>query len=118
MAALMPSLAEHSTAPILVFDSDGCIRACNRALGEMFGYAAGDLVGTSFGRLLEMPSHDQPRLFRRSDGLVRALMGAAATAGVSMCTPRSAPWTGMATGSASPSCTTCRKFAPIRSCWR
>lgn len=75
MAALMPSLAEHSTAPILVFDSDGGIRACNRALGEMFGYAAGDLVGTSFGRLLEMPSHDQPRLFRRSDGLVRALMG-------------------------------------------
>jgi hypothetical protein len=32
-----------------------------------------DLVGTSFGRLLDMASHDQPRLFRRSDGLVRAL---------------------------------------------
>jgi diguanylate cyclase len=73
-AALMPALAEQSTAAILIFDSDGCIRSCNRALGEMFGYAAGDLVGTSFGRLLDIPSHDQPRLFRRSDGLVRALI--------------------------------------------
>jgi diguanylate cyclase (GGDEF)-like protein/PAS domain S-box-containing protein len=73
-AALMPALAEHSTAPILVFDSDGRIRACNRALGEMLGYPAAELVGTSFGRLLDMPSQDQPRLFRRSDGLVRALV--------------------------------------------
>jgi diguanylate cyclase (GGDEF)-like protein/PAS domain S-box-containing protein len=73
-AALMPALAEHSTAPILVFDSDGRIRACNRALGEMLDYPAAELVGTSFGRLLDMPSQDQPRLFRRSDGLVRALV--------------------------------------------
>ena len=70
----MPALAEHSTAPILVFDSDGRIRACNRALGEMLDYPAAELVGTSFGRLLDMPSQDQPRLFRRSDGLVRALV--------------------------------------------
>jgi diguanylate cyclase (GGDEF)-like protein/PAS domain S-box-containing protein len=74
VAALIPALAEHSTAPILVFDSDGCIRSCNRAFGEMLGYPAADLVGTSFGRLLDMPSQDQPRLFRRSDGLVRALV--------------------------------------------
>jgi diguanylate cyclase (GGDEF)-like protein/PAS domain S-box-containing protein len=73
-AALMPALAEHSTAPILVFDSDGCIRACNRAFGEMIGYPAADLVGTSFGRLLDLPSQEQVRLFRRSDGLVRALV--------------------------------------------
>jgi diguanylate cyclase (GGDEF)-like protein/PAS domain S-box-containing protein len=73
--ALMPALAEHSTAAILTFDCDGCIRSCNRALGEMFGYAVGDLVGTSFGRLLDVPDHDQPRLFRRSDGPLRALFG-------------------------------------------
>jgi len=70
----MPALAEQSTAAILVFDSDGCIRSCNRALGEMFGYAPADLVGTSFGRLLDVPDQDQPRLFRRSDGQLRALM--------------------------------------------
>jgi diguanylate cyclase (GGDEF)-like protein/PAS domain S-box-containing protein len=73
-AALMPALAEQSTAAILVFDSDGHIRACNRAFAEMFGHPAGDLVGTSFGRLLDMPEHDQPRLFRRSDGPLRALV--------------------------------------------
>jgi diguanylate cyclase (GGDEF)-like protein/PAS domain S-box-containing protein len=73
-AALMPALAEHSPAPILVFDCDGCIRSCNRSLGEMLGYPAAELVGTSFGQLLDMPSQDQPRLFRRSDGLVRALV--------------------------------------------
>jgi diguanylate cyclase (GGDEF)-like protein/PAS domain S-box-containing protein len=71
----MPALAEQSTAAILVFDSDGCIRSCNRALGAMFGYPAGDLVGSSFGRLLDVPDHDQPRLFRRSDGPVRGLTG-------------------------------------------
>ncbi len=32
-------------------------------------------MGTSFGRLLEVPEHDQPRLFRRSDGPLRALIG-------------------------------------------
>ena len=74
-ASLMPALAEGSTAAILTFDSDGRIRSCNRALGEMFGYAAEELVGTSFGRLLEVPEHDQPRLFRRSDGPLRALIG-------------------------------------------
>ena len=74
LAPLMPALAAQSAAPILVFDSDGCIRSCNPALGEMLGYPPADLVGTSFGRLLDMPSHDQPRLFRRSDGLVRALI--------------------------------------------
>jgi diguanylate cyclase (GGDEF)-like protein/PAS domain S-box-containing protein len=72
--ALMPALAEQSTAPILIFDTDGCIRSCNPAVCEMFGYGTGDLVGTSFGRLLDLPDHDQPRLFRRSDGPVRALM--------------------------------------------
>ena len=74
-ATLMPALAEQSTAAILTFDCDGRIRSCNRALGEMFGYAAEELVGTSFGRLLEVPEHDQPRLFRRSDGPLRALIG-------------------------------------------
>ena len=74
-ALLMPALAEHSTAAILTFDCDGRIRSCNRALSEMFGYAPGELVGTSFGRLLEVPEHDQPRLFRRSDGPLRALIG-------------------------------------------
>ncbi len=39
-ATLMPALAEQSTAAILTFDCDGRIRSCNRALGEMFGYAA------------------------------------------------------------------------------
>ena len=53
LAPLMPALAEQSTAAILTFDCDGRIRSCNRALGEMFGYAAGELVGTSFGRLLD-----------------------------------------------------------------
>ncbi len=72
---LMPALAEQSTAAILTFDCDGRIRSCNRALCEMFGYAPGELVGTSFGRLLEVPEHDQPRLFRRSDGPLRALIG-------------------------------------------
>ena len=33
-APLMPALTEQSTAPILVFDSDGCIRSCNGALGS------------------------------------------------------------------------------------
>jgi diguanylate cyclase (GGDEF)-like protein/PAS domain S-box-containing protein len=74
-AALMPALAEHSTAAILTFDCDGRIRSCNRALGDLFGYAAADLVGTSFGRLLDVPDHDQPRLFRRSDGPLRQLIG-------------------------------------------
>jgi diguanylate cyclase (GGDEF)-like protein/PAS domain S-box-containing protein len=74
-AALMPPLAERSTAAILTFDCDGCIRSCNHALGQMFGYAADDLVGTSFGQLLEVPDHDRPRLFRRGDGPVRALVG-------------------------------------------
>jgi diguanylate cyclase (GGDEF)-like protein/PAS domain S-box-containing protein len=74
-AVLMPALAEHSTAAILTFDCDGCIRSCNRALGEMFGYPAGELVGTSFARLLDVPDHDRPRLFRRSDGPLRALFG-------------------------------------------
>jgi PAS domain S-box-containing protein len=73
-AALMPALAEQSTAAILVFDSDGCIRSCNRAFGDMFGCAPADLVGTSFGRLLDVPDQDQPRLFRRSDGPVRVLI--------------------------------------------
>jgi diguanylate cyclase (GGDEF)-like protein/PAS domain S-box-containing protein len=73
-AAIMPALAEQSTAAILVVDSDGCIRSCNRALGEMFGYAPANLIGTSFGRLLDVPDQDQPRLFRRSDGPVRALI--------------------------------------------
>jgi diguanylate cyclase (GGDEF)-like protein/PAS domain S-box-containing protein len=75
LALLMPALAEQSTAAILTFDCDGRIRSCNRALGELFGYAAGELVGTSFGRLLDVPEHDQPRLFRRSDGPLRALIG-------------------------------------------
>jgi diguanylate cyclase (GGDEF)-like protein/PAS domain S-box-containing protein len=74
-APLMPALAEQSTAAILTFDCDGRIRSCNRALGELFGYPAGELVGTSFGRLLDVPEHDQPRLFRRSDGPLRALIG-------------------------------------------
>jgi diguanylate cyclase (GGDEF)-like protein/PAS domain S-box-containing protein len=74
-ADLMPALAEQSTAAILTFDCDGRIRSCNCALGELFGYAAGELVGTSFGRLLDVPEHDQPRLFRRSDGPLRALIG-------------------------------------------
>jgi diguanylate cyclase (GGDEF)-like protein/PAS domain S-box-containing protein len=73
--ALMPPLVAGSTAAFLTFDCDGRIRSCNDALGEMFGYAAGDLVGTSFGRLLEVPEQDQPRLFRRGDGPVRALVG-------------------------------------------
>jgi diguanylate cyclase (GGDEF)-like protein/PAS domain S-box-containing protein len=73
-AALMPPLVEHSSAAILTFDCDGFIRSCNRAFADMFGYAAGDLVGTPFGRLLDVPDHDRPRLFRRSDGPVRALM--------------------------------------------
>ena len=73
-AALMPPLVAHSTAAILTFDCAGCIRSCNRAFAEMFGYTAGELVGTSFGRLLDIPDHDRPRLFRRSDGPVRALM--------------------------------------------
>jgi diguanylate cyclase (GGDEF)-like protein/PAS domain S-box-containing protein len=72
---LMPALAEQSTAAILTFDCDGRIRSCNRALCAMFGYAASELVGTSFGRLLDVPEHDQPRLFRRSDGPLRALIG-------------------------------------------
>jgi diguanylate cyclase (GGDEF)-like protein/PAS domain S-box-containing protein len=75
LAPLMPALAEQSTAAILTFDCDGRIRSCNRALCEMFDYARGELVGTSFGRLLEVPEHDQPRLFRRSDGPLRALIG-------------------------------------------
>jgi diguanylate cyclase (GGDEF)-like protein/PAS domain S-box-containing protein len=74
-AALMPPLAERSTAAILTFDCDGRIRSCNPALGQMFGYAADDLVGTSFGQLLEVADRDQPRLFRRGDGPVRALVG-------------------------------------------
>jgi diguanylate cyclase (GGDEF)-like protein/PAS domain S-box-containing protein len=74
-ADLMPALAEQSTAAILAFDCDGRIRSCNRALCEMFGYPAGELVATSFGRLLEVPEHDQPRLFRRSDGPLRGLIG-------------------------------------------
>jgi diguanylate cyclase (GGDEF)-like protein/PAS domain S-box-containing protein len=74
-AALMPALVKNSTAAILTFDCDGRIRSCNRALLEMFGYAADDLLGTSFGHLLEVPERDQPRLFRRGDGLVRALVG-------------------------------------------
>jgi diguanylate cyclase (GGDEF)-like protein/PAS domain S-box-containing protein len=72
---LLPPLVAGSTAAILTFDCDGYIRSCNHALGELFGYAAGDLVGTSFGRLLEVPEHEQPRLFRRADGPVRALVG-------------------------------------------
>jgi diguanylate cyclase (GGDEF)-like protein/PAS domain S-box-containing protein len=75
LTALMPPLAAHSTAAILTFDCDGCIRSCNRALCDMFGYAAADLLGTSFGRLLDVPDHDQPRLFRRSDGPLRQLIG-------------------------------------------
>jgi diguanylate cyclase (GGDEF)-like protein/PAS domain S-box-containing protein len=75
LAPLMPALAEQSTAAILTFDCDGVIRSCNRALGEMFGYAPGELVGTSFGRLLAVAEHDQPRLFRRTDGPLRALIG-------------------------------------------
>ena len=63
-----------STAAILTFDCDGRIRSCNRALGDLFA-PAGELVGTSFGRLLDVPEHDQPRLFRRSDGPLRALIG-------------------------------------------
>ena len=74
-AALMPALAGHSTAAILTFDCDGRIRSCNRALGDLFGYPAADLLGTSFGRLLDVPDHDQPRLFRRSDGPLRQLIG-------------------------------------------
>src|SRR5690606_27576377 len=74
-AALMPPLAEHSTAPIVIFDRDGRIRAGNRALGEMFDHPAAELVGMPFGRLLDLPSHDLPRLFRRADGLVRTLIG-------------------------------------------
>jgi PAS domain-containing protein len=54
-AALMPALVAQSTAAILTFDCDGQIRSCNRAFGELFGYETSDLVGTSFGRLLDVP---------------------------------------------------------------
>lgn len=73
--ALMPALVAQSTAAILTFDCDGRIRSCNRALADMFDYGVDSLVGTSFGHLLEVPDRDQPRLFRRGDGLVRALVG-------------------------------------------
>ena len=74
-AALMPALVKNSPAAIMTFDRDGRIRSCNRALPEMFGYAGDDLMGTSFGCLLEVPERDRRRLFWRGDGLVRGLVG-------------------------------------------
>lgn len=75
-AILMPALVESSTAAVLTFDGAGRIHSCNRALGDLFGYPAGTtLVGTAFGQLLEVPECDQPLLFRRGDGPVRALTG-------------------------------------------
>ena len=98
----MPALAEHSTAPILVFDSDGHPGVQSGARGNA-RLPAAELVGTSFGRLLDMPSQDQPRLFRRSDevgaGFGRALPQRPAP---SICTPRSARLSGVAIGSGSP----------------
>jgi PAS domain-containing protein len=118
LVPLMPALAEQSTAAILTFDCDGRIRSCNRALCAMFGYAPSEIVGSSFGRLLDVPNMTSHARSAAATGRCARWSGGAAMASASSCTPRSAAWTGGVTGYAPRFSTMSPSSSPITSCQR
>src|SRR5262249_57363481 len=58
--ASLRGVIETAWDAIITMDSDNLIRSCNPAAEAMFGYAAGDVVGTHVTRLLPSYVRDMP----------------------------------------------------------